>query len=69
MSRRTIFCVQQEKDEPTDTYCKKFEASTSMTELGKCTATMNMEINRKHTGGDENDVTKRFQAMRLLMFD
>ena len=64
---RTIFCLQQGRDKPTEAYNRRFESSISTAELSKSTPTMYMEINKTHAGGNNNNVTKRFQDMCLLV--
>ena len=67
MSMRTIFCLRQGRDEPTEAYCRQFEAAISTAELAKCNATTNIELNKSYADGDDEDGTKRFQAMCIIM--
>ena len=67
MSMRTIVCLQQGKYEPSEAYYKSFEAAISMYEIVKWTDTTHMQLSRTQTGEDDDDVTKRFQSMCLLI--
>ena len=67
MFMRTIFCLRQGQDKPTEEYYRRFESASSTDELAKYKARMHIELNRTHTGGDGKNGTKRLQAMCLLM--
>ena len=68
MTMRTIVCLKQGWDDPTEAYYIRFEADISRAETAKCNATTHMELNKTYTGGDYEGVTKRFQAMCLSMY-
>ena len=65
---RTIFYLRQGRYEPTEAYYRLFEAAISTAELENFNATTNIEINKAYADGDDKYVTKRFQAMRLIMY-
>ena len=67
MDIRNILCLQQGQYEPTKYYYRSFEASISTSDMEKCTAMTHMEIYKTYMEGDDYNVTKRFQAMCLLM--
>ena len=67
MAMRTIFCLRQVIYEPTEAYHIQFEAAISAAELEKCNATTHIELNRSYADGDNEDDTKRFEAMCLIM--
>ena len=64
---RTILCLRQGRDEPTEAYYWQFEASISTAELENCNATTHIELNKSYADGDDENGTKRFQAMCLIM--
>ena len=68
MAMRTIFCIRQGKEEPTEAYYRRFEASVSMNELEKCNTTNHMELNKSYADGDDGDGTKRSQEMCIIMY-
>ena len=65
---RTIFCLRQGRYEPKEAYCRRFEAAISTDELANCNTTTHIESNTDYTDGDNEDGTKRFQAMCLIMY-
>ena len=69
MDTRTIFCICQGQDKPTEAYYRRSEAVISTAELVKCVDTMHVKLKRTHKGGDNDDLTKRFQAMCVLNSD
>ena len=48
-------------------YYRIFEASISTADLEKCNATTHMELNKGYIDGDDEDSTKRFQAICIIM--
>ena len=64
---RNIFCLRQGRDEHVEVYYRIFEASISTVDLGKYNAATHMEINKDYSNGFDEDVTKRFQEMCLIM--
>ena len=44
MDTRNIFCLRQGRDDPTEAYCRRFEAAISTDELEKCNATTHIDI-------------------------
>ena len=60
MVMRTILCIRQGRDEPTEAYYIIFEATISTAELEKCNATTHMEPNKAYANGDNEFGTKRF---------
>ena len=64
---RNISCLQQGRDETTEAYYRRFEAAKSMADFLKLSCMTHVELNRTHAGGDENEGTKRFQDMCLLV--
>ena len=60
MVMRTIFCMIQGRDDPTEGYYRLFEADRSSSELEKCKSTTHMELNKAYADGDNEDGTKRF---------
>ena len=64
---RTILCLRQGRDEPTEAYYRQFEAAISTSELAKCNATTHIELNKAYVDGYDEDGTNRFQAMCLIM--
>ena len=68
MAMRTIFYLRQGRYEPTEAYYRLFEAAISTAELENFNATTNIEINKAYADGDDKYGTKRFQAMRLIMY-
>ena len=67
MDMRDIFCLKQGIDDPIKAYYQRFEAAISTSKLVKCTATTHMELKNTYLEGDNDNVTKRFQVMCLLM--
>ena len=67
MAMRTILCMRQGRDKPTEAYYKIFEAAISMSHLGRFNSTTHMELNKAYANGDDEDVTKRIQAMCLIL--
>ena len=67
MAMRTIFYLRQGRDEPTESYYRLFEADISTDELENFNATTHMELNKAYTGGEDEDGTKRFQSICLIM--
>ena len=67
IAMRTIFCLRQGIYEPTETYYRRFEAAISTAALEKCNTTTHIELNKAYADGDDEDGTKRFQAMCLIM--
>ena len=67
MVMRTIFCLRQGRDEPTEAYYRQFEAAISTSEVVKWNATTHIELNTAYTNGEYEYYTKRFQSMRLIM--
>ena len=68
MAMRTIFCLRQGRDEPTEAYYRRFEAAISTTGLENCDTTTHTELNKAYADGGDEDATKRFQAMCLIMY-
>ena len=64
---RTIFCLRQGRYKPTEAYYRRFGAAISTAELEKCNTTTHIELNKSYLNGDNEDITKRFQAMCLIM--
>ena len=50
-----------------EAYYRQFGFSVSMAELEKCNATTHIELNQYYANGDNEDGTKRFQAMYLII--
>ena len=50
MFMRTIFCLRQGQDEPTESYYRSFEAAISTSYTEKWTAMTHMELNRTQIG-------------------
>ena len=67
IAMRTIFCLRQGRYEPSEAYCRRFEATISMAELSKCNATTHIELNKSNANGDDKDGTKKFKEMCLTM--
>ena len=67
MAMRTIFCLRQRIDKPTEAYYRRFEEAISTAELVKCNRRTHIELNKAYADGDDKDETKRFQAMCLIM--
>ena len=67
MAIRTIVFLRKVRDEHTEAYYRRFEASMSMAKLAKFPTMIHMEINRTHSGGDNKYGTNRFQTMCLFM--
>ena len=67
MAMRNILCLRQGKDEPMEAYYRIFEAAISTADMEKCNATTNMELNKAYENGDNEDGTKSFQEMCLIM--
>ena len=67
VSMRTIFCLKQGRDEPTEEYYRQFEAAVSTSELEKCNATTYIELNKTYADGDDEVGNKRFQSMCLII--
>ena len=68
MATRTIFCLRQGRDEPTEVYSRIFEAAISTDDLEKCNATTHMELNKAYADENDGDITKRFQALCLIVY-
>ena len=64
---RTILCLIQVRDKPTEAYYRICETSISTADLTKCNTTTHMEINKSYANGDNGDGTKIFQEMCLTM--
>ena len=64
---RTILCLRQGRDGPTEANYRQFEATISTVELEKWNATTHIELNKAYANGDNEYVTKMFQAMCLIM--
>ena len=64
----TIFCMRKGRDKPTEAYYRQFEAAISTAELVKCNATTHIELNKAYADGYDEDGTKRFPAMCLIMY-
>ena len=67
MSMRDILCLWQGWDEPIEAYYRRFEAAISTYKIEKFTATTHMKLNKTYTVGKDDNVTKRFQEMCLLV--
>ena len=67
MSMRTILCLSQGRDEPTEMYYRRFEAAISTAELEKCNEITHIELNKDYADRDDEDGTKRLQEMCLIM--
>ena len=63
MTMRAILFPRRGHDEPTEAYCRRFEAAISMDELAKCNTTTHTKLNKTYTGGGNEDGTKSFQEM------
>ena len=50
-----------------EAYYRLFEADISTAELEKFNGTNHMELNKSYSDGDNEDGTKRFQEMCLIM--
>ena len=64
---RTIFLPRQGIDEPKDVPYRKFKAAISMAELEKQNAINHVELNEACAYGYDEDGTKRFQEMCLII--
>ena len=49
-----------------ESYYRRFEAAITTAGLENFTATTHAELNRTYAGDDNDDITRRFQAMCLL---
>ena len=67
LSMRTIFCLRQVRDEPTEVSYRRFEAAISTAKLEKCNAITHIELNKYYADGDDEDGTKTFQEMCIIM--
>ena len=67
MATRTIFCLRQGRDEPTEAYYRPFEAAISTSELSKCNKTTHIGLDKTYADGDNEDGTNRLQAMCIIM--
>ena len=67
MARRKVLCLQQGRDESTEAYYQRFEVAISTSELAKTNGKTYMKLNKTYAGGNDENGTKRFQAMHLLM--
>ena len=67
MDIRNILCLQEAQYEPTEAYYRRFEASISTSELAKCMVMTHVEPKKTYAGEDDDNITKRFQAMCLLL--
>ena len=68
MSMTTIFCLIQGRDKDMEAYYRRFETAISTAELEKCNVTTHKEPKKTNTSGDDEDGTKRFQEMCLIMY-
>ena len=64
---RTISCLRQGIYDPSEAYYRQFEAPISTAELEKLNATTHMELNKAYANGDNEDGTKMFQSMCLII--
>ena len=64
---RTMLCLIQGRDEPTEAYYIQFEVAISTAELAKCNVTTHIELNKAYADGYDEDGTNRFQTMCLIM--
>ena len=64
---RNILYLRQGIDKPTEAYNRIFEAEISTDDMEKCNATTQMEPNKAYADGDDEDGTKRFQEMCLIV--
>ena len=55
------------RDESTEAYYQRFEVAISTSELAKTNGKTYMKLNKTYAGGNDENGTKRFQAMHLLM--
>ena len=67
MAMRNILYLRQGIDKPTEAYNRIFEAEISTDDLEKCNATTQTEPNKAYADGDDEDGTKRFQEMCLIV--
>ena len=67
MSMRDILCLWQGWDEPIEAYYRRFEAAISTYKIEKFTATTHMKLNKTYAVGKDDNVTKRFQDMCLIL--
>ena len=67
MDVRTIFCLRQERSNHIEAYYRVFEAAISMAEMEEYNATTHKELNKAYADGDDEDRTKSFQTMCLIM--
>ena len=67
MEMRTIFLPRQGIDEPKDVSYRKFKAAISTAELEKQNAINHVELNEACAYGYDEDGTKRFQEMCLII--
>ena len=61
MSTRTILCLRQGRDEPTEMYYRRFDAAISPAKLEQCYAITHIELHKDYADGDDEDGTKMFQ--------
>ena len=61
MDMRTILCLRQGIDKPTEAYYRIFEAAISTAELEKFNVITHMELNKVYANGEDEYITKRFQ--------
>ena len=61
MAMRTILCLRQGIDKPTEEYYRIFEAAISTADLEKFNVTTHMELSESYANGEDEYVTKRFQ--------
>ena len=62
-----ILFLIQGRYEPTEEYYIRFEAAISTSEMAKWNETTHMELNKDYADGDDEDDTKRFQEICLIM--
>ena len=67
ISTRILLWLGQGQDEPAEEYYSRFESSISTAELAKFTTSTHIELNRRYAVRNNNDGTRRSQAMFLLM--
>ena len=64
---RTILCLRQGRDKHKEAYYRIFEAAISTADMENFNATTHMELYKAYSNVEDEDVTKRFQSMCIII--
>ena len=68
MAMMTILCLRQGRYDPMEAHCRRVDVTISTADLKKCNTTNLIELSKAYVDGENEDGTKRFQEMCLIMF-